>query len=378
MGFKCNWTRLSKEMIVCLLPVLVIFISYQNIVAYMLFAMALFYFFTSIAMQKWCVTEGIVFILFMSMVLMQIIGLVPEFLPYGIRCVGGTFCVMIFCLLLMQTDKQDDKKWYFVKLWAIIIPVYVITLSNLRPDLILKYQNLISGTCCFLYCMFIYLLLCDSQQMNRGIFGCILVLDMISLLITKGRTGLLVFTFVIVINYILNGMSLRFRKFKVYFILFVLCLFVGLTIYCYIDKFGFYDQINYYSEVLFNKNINSGRPALWKNELSRINVDNMLLGIGTGTLPTMERYIGTSFHNSFIQMIIQNGVVFFCVFLLLIYYIVCQFERKKADPAISFCYAVVLGCMLYNCFETTLLQNKISIGIVQWAIIALGIARCKE
>lgn len=51
------------------------------------------------------------------------------------------------------------------------------------------------------------------------------------------------------------------------------------------------------------------------------------------------------------------------------------FYINKDDKVVKFCACFFIGTLYQNVFEVTLLQNNMSIAIMQWFIIAVGVSK---
>jgi O-antigen ligase len=113
---------------------------------------------------------------------------------------------------------------------------------------------------------------------------------------------------------------------------------------------------------------------LWKRSIQAIG-GNWLFGIGTGTLPSDFMMFDASFHNQFLQLFMQNGALGLLTFYYLLYTLWKPMANNLRDPVIKICAAGFFGIIIYNSFETTLLQNKIALGLIEWQLIAIGVSR---
>ena len=58
-----------------------------------------------------------------------------------------------------------------------------------------------------------------------------------------------------------------------------------------------------------------------------------------------------------------------------LYFIWSVLAKHADDPAVCFGIAVFVGILIYNCFECTLLSNKVALGLIQWFALALACQR---
>ncbi len=149
----------------------------------------------------------------------------------------------------------------------------------------------------------------------------------------------------------------------------------GIAAYINIHRFDWYSYLNFYSVELFGKNIDTSRPLLWSMSIEALG-DNWLIGLGTGFLPSFGRFNEVSFHNSYLQVLVPNGVLALACLILIFFFIWRELASYADDVLVRLVLAAFIGILVYNCFEATLLFNKLSIGFLEWFVLSLGVARC--
>lgn len=149
---------------------------------------------------------------------------------------------------------------------------------------------------------------------------------------------------------------------------------IGIYIYARVDTFAFYTEWHTISVQLFGKGLDSGRPWLWGESLNAIG-NNWVVGMGTGIQTNDLMNFEGSFHNQFIQLFMQNGLIGLFVFYGILFTLWKPLARHLDDRIVRICLAAFIGIIAYNCFETTLLENKVALGIMQWQLIAIGVSR---
>lgn len=284
-------------------------------------------------------------------------------------------CNAFFLITIQRTEKIEVHLLPLFFLFC--IPIYIIILFMLYREQVAVYQNTLSGGLCFFYCMNLFFYFSSNESKKKRILIPFILLALFSLWITKGRTGVFTFVFILVFYIFLNRVAKNNKIYGKLLLAFVIGLIIGLIFYSNITSFSWYEDVNQYSVEYFGKNLDSSRGEIWITELSRLNGNSYVFGLGTGILPELERYSTASFHSTYVQMLIQNGISSLVVLYMIFYFITKRLEQFRSDKAIRFCFAVLLGVILYNCFETTLLQNKISVGIIEWFILGLGIKRTR-
>ena len=99
------------------------------------------------------------------------------------------------------------------------------------------------------------------------------------------------------------------------------------------------------------------------------------MGYGTGTTLSSLNGITLSAHNLYIQIMIQNGLIGIFLFLSIIIAIWNILYYGKEDRIVKLCSSFLLGTLAINMFEVTFLQNNLSVMIMQWFFISVGVSR---
>lgn len=261
--------------------------------------------------------------------------------------------------------------------------IYICVAKSIFGASSLLYENTASGIMLFAYmiCLIAFL----SERRNRGrdflfvdwrfatvLFGGVALL--VGLEISKARTAMLTFLAILIIYFLLDRViCLRGKTLRRSYFFFVLFIITAVIVYANIRQFDWYDNLNQYSNLLFDKNIDSSRSGIWKQGLTSLE-DNLILGAGADTLPT-GIYEGRSYHSSYIQILVQNGMVGLLLLVAALYQLWSILSDNANEKVSCFSIAVFAGVLIYNCFECTLLSNKVALGLVQWLAIAIACQR---
>lgn len=149
---------------------------------------------------------------------------------------------------------------------------------------------------------------------------------------------------------------------------------LGIAAYINVREFGWYSYLNDYSVELFGKNIDTSRPLLWSMSIEALG-DNWLTGLGTGFLPSFGRFTDVSFHNSYLQILVPNGIVALVCLILIFFFIWRELASCADDVLVRLVISAFIGILVYNCFEATLLSNKLGVGFLEWFVLSMGVAR---
>ena len=165
----------------------------------------------------------------------------------------------------------------------------------------------------------------------------------------------------------------------------VFCI-IGLFVYGYSALFN-HNQSYYYNSIIkeyTGGNLFSGRQILW-SQLIEVIGEKPWLGYGSGALPNEVIQIPLSAHNLFLQIALQVGITGLFSFLLLLGSIWYVFWVGRTNQLVRLSGAFFIGILVHQTFEVSLTQNALSIGLMQWLILAIGISnslderiRCKK
>lgn len=193
---------------------------------------------------------------------------------------------------------------------------------------------------------------------------------------TRSRTALFTLGIIVVSFGILRFLNPSPKAIRFSYFGLIICSAVALVMYFFSTEMPWYDAINSISNQLFGKNIDSSRSYLWQTAFDQLD-GHFLFGLGTGTLP-LGRYDGSSYHNSFLQIIMRNGVIGLALLLAMLYVVWKQLSEYGDDKCTLFAIAAFAGIIIYNCFECTLLDNKLSIGCIEWLFLAVASFRASS
>lgn len=313
---------------------------------------------------KYC---SLIFLWFLILLGIMIIGL-----SYGV-CGNGIRHIISIILIMMFLYNMNCS---VIKIQVIYIRFfYWLTLSFFLYFAVYGYNfgNTIPGCIVFLTFGYIFVERMDNCKkldfcslVNVGMFFCLAFC-----LFSGARTAFFVALLIILIYYIFSNIKIKYVK-NISCFIFVMLFFLT-VFYANITSFEWYDYLNNYSLIYFDKNIDSSRSLLWKESIGILSIKDVFIGRGTGTLPTLEHYINSSFHNTYLQLFMQNGIFgLFCVFnIFRIMWNRLTLGKNSEDVYLGL--AIFTGILIYNIFETALLQNKMFLGIIQWFLIGLVI-----
>lgn len=314
--------------------------------------------------------------LFFLYITIQIIGLFFYFSILSLRTIGSSVLICLFILYCMNYLKIENTKttklicfWGILSLSAYMIFGKISTITG----------NTKAGEILFLSFLLQYIILYISQSGKQMKFKWhlvfLLIINILTLLIIykdSSRTAFFTSMFIIITYFLFKLTNPSKDTMKKIFVVFCILIVLITIFYINIHMFSWYENLNAISVKYFDKNIDSNRAYIWRETLKNLK-GHWILGLGTGKLPDIYRYAASSFHNTYLQILTQNGLFGLSIVVYLFYILWINTIDKSENILVKYGSAVFLGIILYNCFEVTLLSNKISIGIIEWLIIGISL-----
>ncbi len=314
---------------------------------------------------------------FLCLFVISVIGILRNVTALALTSVIGVYCVMslvISCGLFCSEIQglYIRPMFYFVLFRLLLLTIRGDYLGNTTP-----------GVLCFLTYGFIICVMNkrESTIRKKHLFRyidyfTILVAFVLMIYInwkSDARTAVLTAVGIIIV-YMLFSIS-KLSELIIKKIFWIGCMFaIVLTIaYINIHTFQWYETVNAYSLSSFGKNLDSSRPELWSYSLDSLTWFEVIIGQGTGILPQYRGY--QSFHNSFIQLIMQNGIIGLLPLMFVFKEFWYNFSVYFKDKICRMILSCIVGIIAYNLFETTLFQNKVFLGMCQWILVCMGIIR---
>lgn len=362
----------------------------QNITIYMITGLSLVSFvalyFRKNRINK---TQTKILILFLTVVFIQLLGCLAAGSFLVIRYPIYTLSIAVF--VVVGIALFDDIKPYamlLICLFSISLFFYRAVLNDNSEDV----GNSLAGMGVYLCVMTVYsgISCVNARKRSKKYKGdktkgfkekCLLVLiitsvgcSCVAIYETQSRTSLFTLFIIAGVYVLLSVWKPKKRTLLVLFWILVIFVAIGIVAYINVDNFGWYATLNAYSVDFFGKNIDSSRPLLWGMSINALG-QNWLTGVGTGFLPAYGPFTDVSFHNSYLQLLIPNGMLALICLILIFYFMWESMANNIDDLLVRLILASLVGILIYNCFESTLLFNKLSIGLMEWFLLALGVAR---
>ena len=165
------------------------------------------------------------------------------------------------------------------------------------------------------------------------------------------------------------------RRFERHIVLWFAAILGGIAWYLVLSRALGFETLAEVIQAYTGKMFFSGRQRIWMKVLELAS-QKLLLGYGPGAVP--EDFIGEtlSAHNTYIQILFQNGVPGLIAFLLLIREVWVNLSGKGGlrNQVTRISGAYIIGFLAYQGFEVSITQNVLSFGIFFWIIAGIGSA----
>ncbi len=354
----------------------------RNIFDYLLFGSAVVYTMISAFTKKLTGSAGKKILgYFLMLLAICVMGVIRNMTTVAIISVIGVFCVLTI-VLSCGFYCNEIQSFYIKPMFYLVI--FRLLMRTVNGDYL---GNTTSGVLCFLTYSFIISVMVswgDENHKKNKIFRAIdliLIAGAFILMIyisweSNARTAVLTSIGIVAVYMFISVRKYGRKKLDRFF--WIICVAVVLltAVYINIHSFSWYGVLNQYSRSSFGKNLDSSRPALWSYSLQSLSLLEFIIGKGTGILPTFRTY--QSFHNSFLQLIMQNGLLGLIQLILIFRTLWSRIAEHSDDKVCRMIIACIIGIIVYNLFECTLLQNKIFLGMCEWILICMGVVRSRQ
>lgn len=241
------------------------------------------------------------------------------------------------------------------------------------------------------YCFYWVVLRGDSRGLSIGIMSLVLfayailspyadqkwkqlslmLIPLFAITATGNRGSLIAWVFFLITWLIYPRISKLKKMYRTYFLTFLVFAVVGTALYTY-GELSWFDG---FSQSVFNKHADSGRPLIWQQLLEHIS-QHLVFGMGANQSST---YILSDFnparnlssHNTFIELLLRGGVLLSFVFVGLLYLIWLTYAGGNTNAynrlGASFFVAILVNAVTAE----LLLANRITLNLLIWWALGL-------
>jgi hypothetical protein len=285
------------------------------------------------------------------------------------------FQILIYIFTLMKINWTSIHLRFIGHISNIIIIMFFLHWVN-QNFIFKRYEGIFSNPNVFAVFLFSILYfqivnIKSKTSFNRIYFTLGSILNVLLIFMTNSRTVLL--------SIIVIFVSFSILKYsKVFSKLFFILLsgnFVFFSIYVFLAKSSIADTINKISYKFTNKYFFSGREVIWR-EVVDYGITSPLIGhkVGIGVqeyIPNAHYY---HVHNQYLQIFIESGLLGLLCFILLLFLIWNQYLNNLHSHYVKWSACFFLGLLVYQNTEMSLFFNLLTIGLIQWLIISIGVS----
>lgn len=201
------------------------------------------------------------------------------------------------------------------------------------------------------------------------IIWCSLVLLIV--LLSGSRTGLISIVAILVTIFYWKKITASKLRFNMYFISVILI--IGLITYIVpyaSDIIPNFKRLNMIAFDITGKELYSGREVLWKSAFELIS-RQPLFGYGAGA--ELKDFTNTTLttHNLFLQILLQVGFIGLISFISFLLFIWQSFWKNKNNKKVIISAGYLMGIIVYQGFEVTLVLSSVWFSFILWIIIGI-------
>lgn len=201
-----------------------------------------------------------------------------------------------------------------------------------------------------------------------------LILCIFFLIFTTARATIVSMGVFVFYNYFVDKSKMDINKTIISILMYfeVLIIIFMILMYTNLPNTELGNQLQVFSVTHFHKNFFSGRHMVWKSLLQYIKA-KPYIGYGLATVPSsLIGNIKYSSHNIYIQTAIQMGLIGVFFLIMIFNSIICMCANNHSNSMRSIVLTFMFILIFHECFEITLTQNLVSIGLVSWFIMGIG------
>lgn len=316
-------------------------------------------------------------ITYILMILIFSLGTILNFSMRGFVTLSQLILIVNFFLLYSTLNYKKESinfKIIFITLSSYLL-IYYIGLFKLGFNInnyksIYSNPNTLGLTSFLLVGLSINMYLLNKNKLYI-IYG---VLFFYMMYLSNTRSSMLALFLVVFTYFFYKLMSINKFTWRLSICLIIMSIIFITYIYPSIDQLSGFSRWNSIIYEFTGKTIYSGRNMIWRQSMEYI-LERPLFGYGTGVQLADISNVEVSTHNLYIQVLLQNGIVGFAIFMFLITSIWKIFYKNRSDAVVKFNACFFIGIIYQNMFEVTLLQNNMALAIMQWFIISMGVSR---
>lgn len=213
----------------------------------------------------------------------------------------------------------------------------------------------------------------EQKKIKKTFWLVILFLGLILCFVSMARSiwlSILVGLIVYMLWPIITSTQQKHKRFCLWLIIFA---FIGTVLYSKSSTFSKIVEWNQWIYLHTGKTLLSGRDKFWGSLIDAI-LERPFWGYGGGANLTEIADITLSAHNLYIQIGLQVGIAGLLIFILLLGSIWAIFWKGRNNKTVRLSAAFMAAVIIHQLFEVCLTQNNLTVGLIQWLIMAIGVS----
>lgn len=224
----------------------------------------------------------------------------------------------------------------------------------------------------FMFIAIYFILLRIFTTKNRLIPYIFLLIALVILLASDTRSVLLSMFIGAIIYFIWNTI-VKNKGLSIFLFILIIISFGSIVfVYPKLPNWSQYGKLEAWMLEHTGKSIMSGRADIWGRLNNLIDL-RPIFGFGPNTVATDVIGRDASSHNLYINMALQIGYLGLLIFILILFTIFMSYISKGSNRLVKLSVAAFIAILAHQLFEITLVQNQLSIGLLQWLVIATGV-----
>ena len=219
----------------------------------------------------------------------------------------------------------------------------------------------------------IYFILLRIFTTKKRLIPYIFLLIALVILLASDTRSVLLSMFIGAIIYFIWNTIVKNKGLSIFFFFFIIVSFGSIVfVYPKLPNWSQYGKLEAWMLEHTGKSIMSGRADIWGRLNNLIDL-RPIFGFGPNTVATDVIGRDASSHNLYINMALQIGYLGLLIFILILFTIFMSYISKGSNRLVKLSVAAFIAILAHQLFEITLVQNQLSIGLLQWLVIATGV-----
>lgn len=287
------------------------------------------------------------------------------------------FLSFVFIITCMKIRWKSDHLIIFGHLANIIIILFMYHWMS-TDYVTLRYKGIFGNPnvfAAFLFSLLYFQIVSIKSKtlISKVYFTIGTLVNLVLIFMTTSRTVILAIGVILT-----SWLILKYSR-KLFYKLFFIVIggnFLFLGVYVWLASSPFVNTINELSFKYTNKPFFSGRENIWGGV---IDYGMTSPWIGHKVDIQMKEYLPNlpyyHTHNQYLQIFVESGFLGLLCFLLLLYFIWDAYQKNLESHYVQWSACFFLGLLVYQNIEVSLFFNMMSIGLIQWLIMSIGVSK---